>query len=80
MNIMLVDQTAAIEIADKENDLSTIKTPFVAPFIGNFITVYKVDTEMVSLFAGCQFLRMLFLSFRLILRECLLLRAVARGR
>ena len=40
--------SAAIQIPDKENDITEIETPFIAQFGGDFVAVSKVDSEKVS--------------------------------
>ena len=41
-------ENAAIQIPDKENDISQIQTPFIAQFGGDFVAVHKVEHEKVS--------------------------------
>jgi len=41
-------ENAAIQIPDKENDMSEIQTPFIAQFGGDFAAVSKVEPEKVS--------------------------------
>ena len=39
--------SAAIQIPDKENELTEIETPFIAQFGGDFVAVTKVDSDKV---------------------------------
>jgi uncharacterized membrane protein len=40
-------ENAATKIADKEHDIFEIETPFIAPFGGDFVPVYQVDSDKV---------------------------------
>jgi len=41
-------ENVATRIEDKENDLAAIETPFIAHFGGDFVVVYKVESDKVS--------------------------------
>jgi protein-disulfide isomerase/uncharacterized membrane protein len=41
-------ENAATRIADKENDITAIETPFIAHFGGDFVVIYTVGSKEVS--------------------------------
>ena len=41
-------ENVATKIADKEKDIAEIETPFIAHFGGDFVVVYKVESDKVS--------------------------------
>ena len=41
-------ENVATRIPDKANDITEIQTPFVAQFSGDFVAIYKVDSNNVS--------------------------------
>ena len=43
-------ENAGTRIADKEKDIAVIETPFIAHFGGDFVVVFKIDTDKVHYF------------------------------
>ena len=41
-------ENGAIRIEDKQNDIQEIQTPFIAQFGGDFVAVYKVETQCIA--------------------------------